>query len=63
MARWDPIVVAEMTPYIGTCLFRCNDEFFAHYPKYKVVKAMMFLQEKRDKTTGEWLKDKAGLLF
>ena len=51
----------EISPYIGKCLIRCTEPFFKLRPKNKIVKAMMFLQKKRDATTGEWSRIKVGL--
>ena len=49
----------EIFGYLNKCIFRCDDAFFKQYPNYKLGKGVMILQEKRDATTGLWLKDKA----
>jgi hypothetical protein len=59
--RWLPICLKEMKNHLGTCLFPVDEEFRNKFPHIKPSEWIMPLQEKRNKQTGGWEKDKARL--
>jgi hypothetical protein len=61
MARWGPPVIKEIAGHIGQSLFKCDAAFFAQFPHIKPTEWIIPCQEKRDKTSGEWMADKARL--